>query len=338
MIVAPQRALSRQRAMLLRGQARHVQHMQNALTQMNVQLLAEMTNTRIHASVDEIAKSLQGNWRQMQTHDRPLEKSRKRSRTRNAPKFDLRKQLFQMCGVDLTRIDGIEVTTALAVISETGSDMSRFPTFAHFASWLGLCPRTRITGGKVMSGKTQRNANRAAQALRMAAAALRPSQPALGAYYRRLCARRDKPKAITAAAHKLARLIYTMLTKGEEYVDQGQEYYEERYRARVLHQWEQRAQRLGMTLVAKSGPALHAWCREKGLFEHQLQQRNQDFCASSADNAIPQRQANTALRELQVKHEQLQRDMRRKDRALAEAAALLVLQKKFQALWQDADI
>ena len=314
--VAVLRALSRQRATLLRGQARHVQHMQKALTQMNVQLanvisdvvgetgqkilraivdgerdgqvLGEMKNNRIHASVDEIAKSLQGNWRaehlfalkqalaafdfigtqvaecdqeieaqlrRLQTHERPLAKGGKRAHTRNSPKFDLRRQLFQMCGVDLTRIDGIQVTTALAVISETGADMSRFPTAGHFASWLGLCPGTRITGGKVMSGRTQRNANRAAQALKLAAAALRPSQSALGAYFRRLCARMDKPKAITAAAHKLARLIYTMLTKGEEYVDQGQEYYEERYRARVLHQLEQRAQRLGMTLVANEQPA-----------------------------------------------------------------------------------
>lgn len=104
------------------------------------------------------------------------------------------------------------------------------------------------------------------------------------------------------------------------------------------HQWSAPQRLLALhESHALSGPALHAWCREKGLFEHQLQQWNQDFCASSADNAIPQRQANTALRELQVKHEQLQREMRRKDRALAEAAALLVLQKKFQALWQDAD-
>ncbi len=310
------RALTRQRTMLLRTQARQVQHMQKALTQMNVQLanviadvvgvtgqlilraivagerdgrtLAQMKHRGIHASVDEIARSLQGNWRdehlfalkqalagfdfvgtqidecdreievqlgRLQTHDRALEKSKKHGRTRNEPKFDLRKQLFRMCGVDLTRIDGIEVTTALAVISETGADMSRFPTAGHFASWLGLCPGTRITGGKVMSGKTQRNANRAAQALRLAAAALRSSKSALGAYFRRLCARMDKPKAITAAAHKLARLIYTMLTKGEEYVDLGQEYYEERYRARVLHQLEQRAQRLGMTLVANERPA-----------------------------------------------------------------------------------
>ena len=207
----------------------------------------------MHASVDEIAKSLQGNWRtehlfalrqalgafdfvgtqlaecdaqiemQMQClklHDGEPAKGKKRGRARNAPKFDLRTQLFQMCGVDLTRIDGIDVTTALAVVSEVGADMSKFPTIKHFTSWLGLCPGTKITGGKVMSGKTKRVVNRAAQALRLAAAALRSSKSALGAYFRRLCSRMDKPKAVTAAAHKLARLVYTMLTRSEEYTDQ----------------------------------------------------------------------------------------------------------------------
>ena len=160
-----------------------------------------------------------------------------------------------MCGVDLTRIDGIDVTTALAVISETGADMSRFPSPGHFASWMSLCPGTKITGGKVLSGKTKRSANRAAQALRLAAASLRTSQSALGAYFRRLCSRMDKPKAVTAAAHKLARLIYTMLTKGEEYTDQGQAYYEERYRQRVLRQLNLRANKLGMRLVQSEHPA-----------------------------------------------------------------------------------
>ena len=106
-----------------------------------------------------------------------------------------------------------------------------------------------------MSGKTKRCANHAAQALRLAAAALRPSQSALGAYYRRMCARMNKPKAVAAAAHKLARLIYTMLTKGEEYVDQGQDYYEERYRQRVLRQLSMRAEKLGMKMVAVEQPA-----------------------------------------------------------------------------------
>jgi transposase len=141
------------------------------------------------------------------------------------------------------------------VISETGADMSRVPTVGHFASWLGLCPGTRITGGKVMSGKTKRVANRAAQALRLAAAALRSSKSALGAYFRRMCARKDRPKAIAAAAHKLPRLIYTMLTKGEKYTDQGQEYFEERYRQRVLRHLPQRANKMGMRLVAVEQPA-----------------------------------------------------------------------------------
>ena len=151
--------------------------------------LAAMKNTRIRAGTEEIAKSLHGNWRaehlfalkqalalfdfigtQLAECDREIEaqletlhvhdgcpaKGKKRSRARNAPKFDLREQLFKMCGVDLTRIDGIDVTTALAVISEVGADMSRFPTVKHFTSWLGLCPGTKITGGKVLSGKTKR--------------------------------------------------------------------------------------------------------------------------------------------------------------------------------------
>jgi len=133
--------------------------------------------------------------------------------------------------------------------------MSRFVTVKHFTSWLGLCPGTKITGGKVMSGATKRCANRAAQALRLAAAALRSSHAALGAYFRRMCSRMDKPKAVTAAAHKLARLIYTMLTKGEEYTDQGQDYFEERYRERVLHHLSQRAAKLGMKMVAIEQPA-----------------------------------------------------------------------------------
>ncbi len=309
--VCASRSLSRQREMLLRSQGRHVQHLQKALTQMNIQLanvisdvvgetgqkilraivpgerdghaLAAMKNVRIRAATEEIAKSLQGNWRaehlfalkqalalfdfigtQLAECDREIEAQlerlhvhqgspatgKKRSRARNAPKFDLREHLFKMCGVDLTRINGIDVTTALAVISEVGTDMSRFVTVKHFTSWLGLCPGTKITGGKVMSGATKRCANRAAQALRLAAAALRSSHAALGAYFRRMCSRMDKPKAVTAAAHKLARLIYTMLTKGEEYTDQGQAYYEERYRERVLWQLSQRASKLGMQLVA----------------------------------------------------------------------------------------
>jgi transposase len=307
------RALTRQRAALLRTQARSVQHMQKALTQMNVQLanviadvvgetgqkilraivdgerdplkLAALKNTMIRASTEEIAASLQGNWRsehlfalkqalasfdfcgtqlaecdvEIQAQLQALQickdelpkaqPGKKRGHARNAPKFDLRTHLYRMCGVDLTRIDGIEVSTVLVVLSEVGTDMSRFASAKHFASWLGLAPGTKISGGKLLSGKTARTVNRAAQALRLSAAALRRSQSALGAYFRRMCARMDKSKAVTATAHKLARLIYAMLTKGEEYTDAGQEYFEERYRERVLRNLRQRAQLMGMQIV-----------------------------------------------------------------------------------------
>jgi len=179
----------------------------------------------------------------------PKEPKRHRGRAKNAPAFDLRTYLFQLCGVDLTRIDGIDVTTAFKVLAEVGADLSRFKSAKHFASWLGLCPGTKISGGKVLSAATKPVANRAAKALRMAAASLRNSQSALGAYYRRLCARMDKPRAVTACAHKLARLIYTMVTKGEEYVDQGQAHYEERYREKVVKSLARKASQLGFQLV-----------------------------------------------------------------------------------------
>jgi hypothetical protein len=106
-----------------------------------------------------------------------------------------------------------------------------------------------------MSGKTKRVTNRAARALKLAASALRSSQSALGAYFRRMGARMDKPKAVTAATHKLVRLIYTMLTNGEEYTDRGQDYYEERYRQRVLWNLAQRAEKMGMKLVVNENPS-----------------------------------------------------------------------------------
>jgi transposase len=251
-------------------------------------VLATLRGSRIHASEEEIAKSLQGTWRpehlfalkqalatfdfigtqlaevdrevelqlqKLKVHDDEPPKGKRRGRARNAPRFDLRMQLFKMCGVDLTRIDGIDVTTALTIISEIGPDLGRFPTVGQFTSWMGLCPGTKITGGKVMSSKTKRCANRAAQALRMAAAALRSSQSALGAYFRRMCARMDKPKAIAAAAHKLARLVYTMLTKGEAYTDQGQDYYEKRYREHMVNQLTKRAEKLGLKMVPMEQPA-----------------------------------------------------------------------------------
>jgi transposase len=310
------RSIVRQREMVLRNQSRCVQHMHKALAQMNIQLanvisdvvgvtgqkilraiiagerdrqvLAAHRDRRIKAKKEEIAKSLEGNWRAehlfalrqamsafdfcgqqlsecdaemqrilaaLELHQKELPKAKKRSTNRNAPKFDLREQLYKFCGVDLTQIDGIDVSTALVVLSEIGADLSRFATVKHFTSWLGLCPGTKISGGKVLGAASKRSANRAAQALKIAAAALRSSQSALGAYYRRMCARMDKPKAVTATAHKLARLIYLLITRGQAYVDQGQQYYEQRYRDRVIRQLQKRATDLGLTLVPSAQPA-----------------------------------------------------------------------------------
>jgi transposase len=304
------RELNRLRVRTLRDQGRSVQHMQKAMTLMNVQLtqaisdvagvtgqkivraivagvrdpqeLARHRDPRIKASEQEIAASLQGTWRaehvfalkqalasfdfcaaqlaecereieqvmqQLQVYSGEPAKGKKRSKAKNAPDFDVRASLFRMCGVDMTRVDGIDVSTALNIISETGTDLSRFPSDKHFASWLGLCPGTRISGGKVLGSGTKHSVNRATQAFKQAAAALRTSKSALGAYFRRLCARMDKAKAVTAAAHKLARLFYAMLTRGQEFVDQGQEYYEERYRQRVIHHLQRKAQQMGMCLV-----------------------------------------------------------------------------------------
>ena len=130
-----------------------------------------------------------------------------------------RTHLYRMTGVDLTRTDGVDGFTALKVIGEIGTDMTKWPTAKHFASWLGLSPNNRITGGRVISSKTKPSANRAAAALRMAAHALHRSDSALGAFLRRKKAHLGAPKAITATAHKLARLIYTMLRYGQDYVD-----------------------------------------------------------------------------------------------------------------------
>jgi len=155
--------------------------------------------------------------------------------------------LAEICG------DGIDNNSALKIIAEIGIDMSRWKSAKHFASWLGLCPGTKVSGGKVLSAKSKPVANRAAATLRMAAFTLFRSKSALGAYLRRQRSRLGAPKAITATAHKLARLVYTMLKHGTAYVDAGQEYYEERYRTRVVQNLKRKAQELGFSLVEIAG-------------------------------------------------------------------------------------
>jgi hypothetical protein len=174
---------------------------------------------------------------------------KKRRRRPTHPPFDLHAHLYRITGVDFTTIDGLDVVTVQTIISEVGLDPSKFKTVKHFTSWLGLCPGCRITGGKVKSSQTRPVVNRAATAFRLAAQALTRSHSALGAFYRRIRARAGAPKAITATAHKIARLFYALWTTKESYLDKGADYYEQQYRERVVKNLAQKAQSLGFELV-----------------------------------------------------------------------------------------
>jgi transposase len=168
----------------------------------------------------------------------------------NEPRFEIRSPLHQLTGgVDLTQIDGIAPYTALKLISEIGIDMHRWPTEDHFTSWLTLAPKNKITGGRLISSRTQPSANRAAATLRMTAMSLGRTQTALGAFYRRMAGRKDKPHAITATARKLAILVYRAL-KGElVYRDPGADAYDLQQRTRLVRRLRQRANTLGFSLV-----------------------------------------------------------------------------------------
>jgi transposase len=177
-------------------------------------------------------------------------KKRKRGKDGNVPRFDLQHELQRISGVDLTRIDGIDVMTGQTVISEVGLDMSRWPSEDHFASWLGLCPSNELSGGRILKKRTRKVVNRAATAFRMAASTLRTSQSYLGAKFRRLRSRLGPPKAITAMARALAILFYRMLKFGQDYLDRGTEFYEQRQRDQQLQYLQKKAAQLGLQVVA----------------------------------------------------------------------------------------
>lgn len=176
-------------------------------------------------------------------------KKRKRRKDGNIPRFDLHHELQRISGVDLTRIDGIDVMTGQTVISEVGLDMSRWPSEHHFASWLGLCPSNELSGGRILKKRTRKVVNRAATAFRMAAFTLRTSQSYLGAKFRRLRSRLGPPKAITAMARTLAILFYRMIKFGQDYVDRGTEFYEQRQRDQQLQYLKTKAARLGFQVL-----------------------------------------------------------------------------------------
>ncbi len=162
---------------------------------------------------------------------------------------DMRLSLYQKFGVDLTAIEGVGVLTSLVVLTEVGADLSRFPTEKHFCSWLGLCPDNRISGGKVLSSRTRKVVNRVSDALRIAATSLERSQSALGGFYRRMKAKLGGAEAVTATAHKLARIVYRLIKHGDAYVRQGTEDYERKFRERKLAALRKSAKSMGFELL-----------------------------------------------------------------------------------------
>lgn len=179
-------------------------------------------------------------------------KRRRGGKSRNDPNFDLAGEWKRVAGVDLTRIDGIKVSTVQTVFSEAGLDMTQWPTEHHFASWIGLCPAHEISGGKVLKRKSRKVVSRLATAFRLAASTLRESDSYLGAQFRRLRTRLGAPKAITAMAGKLARLVYRMLRYGQEYVDRGEAYYNEKYREQQIRLLQKKARQHGFQLIPAS--------------------------------------------------------------------------------------
>lgn len=176
-------------------------------------------------------------------------KVNQQKRRKNQPHFDLTSTLYQHVGVDLTEIDGIEALTAQTILSEIGLDMSRWPTVKHFTSWLGLSPNNKISGGKVLGSRTKKTKNRATLALRVAAQSLHRSDSALGAFYRRMRAKHGPAKAITATAHKLARIVYYMLRNRTPYQDPGAAQYEQQHRERVIRNLKRKAAQLGLQVT-----------------------------------------------------------------------------------------
>lgn len=171
---------------------------------------------------------------------------------RNEMRFDLRTHLYRIFGADLTEIPGIKALTTHVLFAEIGPDLSRFANGSAFASWLGLCPDNRISGCKILSVRTRVVKNRAARALRLAAQSLHRSQSYLGSYYRRMRAKLGTPKAITAAAHKLARVVYHLLTTGQPYQESVFADCEILYRNRIEARRRRQAHVFGFDLVKVS--------------------------------------------------------------------------------------
>lgn len=307
------RSYIRHRERMVESAATHVQHMQKAMMQMNVQLhhvvsditgvtgmkivraivagvrdpanLAVHRDVRCKASEETLRAALTGNYRpehvfalkqavelwdvfqkkiaecdvEVEAALRQLNDARpvpaaelppvRHAKARNEPKFDVRPALYTLLGADLSQIHGFGPYSVLRIVAECGDDMTRWPTEKHFTSWLSLAPGNKISGGKVLSSATRRTSNKTAALLRLAAVNIGKTETALGAFYRRLASRIGKAKAVTATARKLAVLFYRALRYGMTYADPGAQYYEQRYRHRVIANLQRRAKSLGFALV-----------------------------------------------------------------------------------------
>jgi transposase len=186
----------------------------------------------------------------------PEAQKRIRKSRKNDMQFNTREELFKITGVDLTMIDGISGHTAFKIISEIGVDVSKWPSAKHFASWLGLAPGTKISGGKILNSATKTCVNRVANALRKAAQTLYKSKSALGGFLQRKKAQLGSPKAITATAHKLAKIIYHMLKNKTEYKNLGADYYEKQYQEKAKKSIIKKAAKLGLKVIEDIKPAV----------------------------------------------------------------------------------
>lgn len=311
------RSLTRVREGILRSAGEQMQLIQNACDQMNLHLhhvlsdisgvsglkiieaivagerdpvtLAQMRDRRCKATVAEVRRSLQGDWRpehllalelawqtwghlrsQIEKLDAEIAsrvealeakvdltqtavppKRKGIDNSSNGPKQGehLRAEFFRVLGVDLTAVPALSVLTVQGFISEIGSDLRSFRSAAHFISYLGLCPGTRISGGKVLDSRTRKGKPRFALLLRQACLSLHRSKSALGARYHRLRSKLGAPKALTAMAHVLARVIYAMVTTGSEYDETRFAKLEQRHQERRKIRLAAQAKEFGFQLV-----------------------------------------------------------------------------------------
>ena len=256
------RSVLRHRATLIEHRSPHILHMQKALTgtwqsehlfelQQNLQLVDYYTQIlrECDAELAQRFAAIKPRW------DAPaklpkLPRAKPGSRSKNQPTYNARAELYRITGVDLVALKGISASLAQTIISEVGTDMSRFPTEKHFCSWLGLVPHHEISGGKILRNHTLKTDNRAGQAFRQAAACVIRSHSAFGAFYRRKRAQLGPMQAQVATAHKIARTVYHLLKYKTAYHDVGAKAYEQQAADREVAHLRKKAAKLGYALTA----------------------------------------------------------------------------------------